>query len=61
MTGLVEDVVAEVRRQDYLRSQPEPRRRSREEILAAMAKAREAIPPFDIEAEIRRLREDPRA
>ncbi|MBN1091959.1 DEAD/DEAH box helicase family protein [Blastococcus sp. TML/M2B] len=60
VAGLVE-VVAEVRRQDYLRSQPEPRRRSREEILAAMAKAREVILPFDIEAEVRRLREDPRA
>ncbi len=59
--GLV-DLVAELRRQAYLRSQPAPRRRTREELLALMEAVSAATEDvdFDADAEIRRLREDPR-
>nr|MBA2528615.1 hypothetical protein [Euzebyales bacterium] len=62
MRGLV-DLVYELRRQEYLRSTPQPRSRSREEILTNMdiiSRRMEGVEGLDVDAEIRRLREDPR-
>ncbi|HZI96880.1 MAG TPA: DEAD/DEAH box helicase family protein [Actinomycetales bacterium] len=61
MQALV-DLVAEVRRQAYLAGQPAPRRRTREELLAVMDDVRRRTRGMDIDvdADIRRLREDPR-
>jgi len=58
--GLV-DLVYEVRREAYLASRPEPRQRSREEILAVMERVRESTRgTTGVDEEIRRFRDDPR-
>jgi len=56
------DLVFEARRQEYLGSLPTPRRRSREEILALMdAVSKRVGPVTDLDEEISRFRDDPRA
>ncbi len=56
------DVVHELRRQEYLRSMPSPRQRSREEILANMeAISRQMEGVEGIDEELSRLRDDPDA
>jgi type III restriction enzyme len=55
------DLVHESHRQDYLRSVPPPRRRSREELLAMMDAISERVGPVtDLDEEISRFRDDPR-
>lgn len=56
------DLVYEVRRQRYFWSEPPPRRRTAEEILGLMEETsrRSAGLNIDVDAEIRRMREDPR-
>ena len=55
------DLVHELHRQDYLRSVPPPRQRSREELLAMMDAISERVGPVtDLDEEISRFRDDPR-
>lgn len=55
------DLVYERKRQDYLRSLPTPRRRSREEILAMMEEISERMEGVTgIDEELSRFRDDPR-
>jgi hypothetical protein len=62
MQRLVVRLVVKLRRRAYLRAQPAPRRRSREELLALMdlVSRRTWGSDVDVDEEIRRLRDDPR-
>ena len=60
--GQLIDLVYELRRQDYYEDVTPPRQRSRDEHLRSMAetRARSQGAPLDLDAEIRRLRDEPR-
>lgn len=55
-------LVYEIRRQEYVATTPPPRQRTREELLALMDEISDRMrgTDFDVDAEIRRFRDDPR-